>query len=118
VIIWIIDAEQWPRASLRAELIERGYDAVGFVDIGAALRNVFQKPRVIILELRGQMLTAAALEALTATDIPIVLLGGAAELDDTLVQRFHWAATFRRPVLLGDVADFIQRLVPPENPRH
>src|SRR5215471_17474158 len=28
-VVWIIDAEQWPRALLRAELIERGFDAVG-----------------------------------------------------------------------------------------
>ena len=32
-VIWIIDAEQWPRALLRAELIERGYDAVGYVTV-------------------------------------------------------------------------------------
>jgi hypothetical protein len=28
-VVWIIDPDQWPRAMLRAELIERGVDAVG-----------------------------------------------------------------------------------------
>ena len=35
--VWVIDSEQWPRACLRAELIERGYDAYGFISIGDAL---------------------------------------------------------------------------------
>jgi hypothetical protein len=116
MIVWIIDAEQWPRANLRAELIERGYDAVGFVDISAALRNLFQKPDIIVLELRGQALPAGSLEALTATGVPIVLLGGAGELEDPLLRRFQWAATFRRPVRLGDVADLIQRISPLSEP--
>ena len=32
-VVWIIDVDQWPRAMLRAELIERGYDAVGYVTV-------------------------------------------------------------------------------------
>src|SRR5689334_9573424 len=36
-VVWIVDAEHWPRAYLRAELIERGYDAVGFVGVREAL---------------------------------------------------------------------------------
>ena len=35
--VWIVSADQWPRAYLRAELIERGYDAVGFVTMKDAL---------------------------------------------------------------------------------
>jgi len=33
-LIWIIDAEQWPRVLLRAELIERGFDG-GAVELNA-----------------------------------------------------------------------------------
>jgi hypothetical protein len=35
-VVWIIDAEQWPRALLRAELIEAGYEAIGFVRLALA----------------------------------------------------------------------------------
>jgi hypothetical protein len=27
--VWVVDADHWPRAELRALLIERGYDAMG-----------------------------------------------------------------------------------------
>ena len=39
-ILWVIDSEQWPRAMLRAELIERGYDPYGFITIGDALDSL------------------------------------------------------------------------------
>src|SRR5438105_15757625 len=52
-VIWIIDADHWPRALLRAELIERGYDAVGFVTDDDAVRVIPQRrPDVIVVELR------------------------------------------------------------------
>jgi len=38
-ILWVIDSEQ-PRALLRAELIERGYDPYGFITISDALDSL------------------------------------------------------------------------------
>jgi len=65
-VVWIIDSEQWPRACLRAELIERGYDAYGFITIGDALDALSQtaspKPESIVLELRGQNVTKQLVE--------------------------------------------------------
>ena len=38
--IWIIDAEQWPRAMLRAEMIDRGFDAVGYIAVRDAIDSL------------------------------------------------------------------------------
>ena len=66
VIVWIVDSEHWPRACLRAELIERGYDAVGFLELEKALAAIrapdLRKPRAIVLELRDQVLSPPTLE--------------------------------------------------------
>src|SRR5262249_20368399 len=110
-IIWVIDSEQWPRACLRAELIERGYDAVGFAELKhalSALRNKGQKrPDIIVLELRGQGVTRKGLGALVAVGAPFILLGGAHELNDPLVHEFRFAAVLKRPITLGKIADVI-----------
>ena len=61
LVIRIIGNEQWPRACLRAELIERGYAALGFERLFHALselnRAVMKKAQIIVLELRGQKIT-------------------------------------------------------------
>src|SRR5262245_58396348 len=35
--VWIVDSEQWPRACLCAELIERGLDGRGFITLKDAV---------------------------------------------------------------------------------
>src|SRR5215831_11062449 len=84
--LWIVDAEQWPRACLRAELIERGYDAYGFVTMGDALESLLKgtssKPEAIVLELRGQDLTPETTDKIRSLGIPVILLGGNSELND------------------------------------
>jgi DNA-binding response OmpR family regulator len=113
--IWIVDAEHWPRSLLRAELIERGYDAVGFAaagDAAAALRSgTPSKPDLLVVELRGQSMRRDLLAALTEPGIPIVVLGGAVELDDPLLSETHWEAVFRRPFTIGAVADEVALLL-------
>src|SRR5262249_50523834 len=37
IAVWIVDGEQWPRACLCAELIERGLDGRGFVTLQDAV---------------------------------------------------------------------------------
>ena len=44
VPIWIVAADHWPRALLRAELIERGYDATGFATLEDAVRRLMLPP--------------------------------------------------------------------------
>ena len=111
-VLWVIDSEQWPRACLRAELIERGYDAHGFITIDDALdslsRGTSPKPKIIILELRGQNLTAESIEAIRNLQIPTVVLGGSTEFNDPLIQSRNWDFVMKRPVALGNIADAVQ----------
>ena len=116
-VLWVIDSEQWPRACLRAELIERGYDPYGFITIGDALdslswRQPPSNPELIILELRGQDLTEQLIESVRALQIPTIVLGGAAELNEHLVQAQEWQLVLKRPVSLGKIADAVENIVP------
>jgi DNA-binding NtrC family response regulator len=112
-VVWIVDREHWPRACLRAELIERGYDAVGFLELDQAMAAIrapdLHKPRVIVLELRDQVLTPSALESLADSKIPVIALTGAQELNNPLVRDFAWASVLSRPFALGNVADAVER---------
>lgn len=115
-ILWVVDREQWPRACLRAELIERGYDPYGFILLDDAL-DYFStgrspKPKALILELWGQKLTSLSLQILQDLAIQTIVLGGSADLNDPLVQNRKWDVVLRRPFSLGEVADVIERLVP------
>jgi DNA-binding response OmpR family regulator len=113
-IIWIISAEQWPRAMLRAELIEQGYDAVGYLTIDQTLielsRSPGQKPQIIILDLNGQEITRARLCALLGEGIPVVILGGAVELASPLLGECSWAGILRRPFMIRQVVDLIKQV--------
>lgn len=90
--MWIVDSEHWPRACLRVELIERGYDAVGYIELDRALAALrcsrSGQPRVIVLEVRGQILSREKLAALADTHIPIIALAGVSERSDPLVKNF------------------------------
>jgi hypothetical protein len=115
-VIWIVDSEQWPRACLRAELIERGYDPYGFIRIGDALdslsRRGYPKPNGIVLELRGQTITAELLRSVRDLAVPTIVLGGGPELSDPLVFNYKWENVLKRPVSLGAIADLIQKVAP------
>jgi hypothetical protein len=115
-VLWVVDKEQWPRACLRAELIERGYDPYGFILLDDALdylsKGKSPKPEALILELRGQNLTSRSLQVLQNLMIPTIVLGGIVDLNDPLVQSRQWKVVFRRPFSLGEVADSVERIVP------
>jgi DNA-binding NtrC family response regulator len=115
-VLWVVDVEQWPRACLRAELIERGYNPYGFIAITDALdwlaRGRSPKPKAIVLELRGQNLTAQAIEAIRRLQVPTILLGGSSELNDPIIANSHWDFVQKRPVSLGRIADLVEELVP------
>jgi len=96
-------------------LIERGYDPYGFITIDDALeslsRGTSPLPAALILELRGQNLTHELVEAIRNLGVTTILLGGATELSDVLVQNYKWDVVLKRPFSLGDVADIVERLV-------
>ena len=110
-VLWVIDSEQWPRACLRAELIERGYDPYGFITITDALNSVARgespKPELIILELRGQDLSPRSIAAIRNLQIPTIALGGSAELNEPIIKEQRWERVLKRPVSLGHVADTV-----------
>ena len=114
-VLWVVDSEQWPRACLRAELIERGFDPYGFITISDALdslsRTESSKPEVIILELREQNLTTELVQAIRNLRISTILLGGNAELNEPLIQQEKWTIVLKRPVSLGKIADVVQEIV-------
>jgi hypothetical protein len=115
-VVWIVDSEQWPRACLRAELIERGYDAHGFLTINDALdalrRGVSPKPEALVLELRGQDCTPQLIESIRNLGAPTILLGGGSELNDPEIAKRQWDGILKRPFSLGTVADLVEKLVP------
>jgi AmiR/NasT family two-component response regulator len=114
-IIWIIDREQWPRAYLRAELIERGFDAIGFIEVSQAIAAIndpdYLKPQLIILELHDFSFTQDEWDTLARTSIPMIALGGAVELNQEWVRNFQWMAVIQRPFSIGKVADVAEGLL-------
>ena len=119
-IVWIIDNEHWPRACLRAELIERGFEAVGFAELPRALADLqyayTSKPSLMVLELRHQPIKAEELLVIKQTGIPIIAFSGAAEWRDPLVQEFPWTAILHRPFTIGEVADLVQKMIRLDEP--
>ena len=114
--VWIINSQHWPRAYLRAELLERGCDAIGFVTLSQALAALHHpgtlRPRAIVLELRGPPpARSEELSALARTGIPTIILGGAIELNEKSVGEFGWAAVIKRPFTIGTVADVVEDIL-------
>jgi DNA-binding response OmpR family regulator len=98
-VVWIIDSEQWPRALLRAELIELGFDAVGYLTVEDALAAFPRRfPDLIVIDLSGQPRDAVA--KLLEIGVPVIAIAGAQEAVDQ-----PFIAVMRRPVSLGEIAD-------------
>jgi len=69
-VVWIVDVEQWPRAMLRAELIERGFDAAGYVTVRDAIDSLpWRRSAAIVVDLRGQPLPLV--ERLLGSSVPL-----------------------------------------------
>lgn len=114
-VVWIIDSQQWPRANLCAELIERGFNAIGFIEISQAMAMLGDpdhvKPRLIVLELRGQSFSQNDLDVLAESGIPAVAIGGEVELNEKSIRKLKWAAVLQRPLSIGNVADVVEGLL-------
>lgn len=119
-LIWVIDADHWPRAYLRAELIERGYEAVGFMTVGDALAALAlrpaRQPLLAAIDLHGQSLDHEHLAPLLRAGFPVVAVGGIGEWETEDARSLPWAATLRRPLTIGGIADEIGRLLPHRRP--
>jgi hypothetical protein len=102
--VWIIDAEHWPRALLRGELIERGCDAIGFVAVDDALRTIPSRwPGVIVVEIRT--LARREAERLFGASIPVIGIAPASH--EPWIDELPFVKVLRRPVSIGEIADFV-----------
>jgi DNA-binding response OmpR family regulator len=107
-VVWVIDAEQWPRALLRAELIERGFDAVARITVRDAVESLPERlPDAIVVDLRGQPLPLV--ERLRGLGVPVVIVAGTPEIND--LPGGEWVAVMRRPVSIGEIADRVAVVV-------
>ena len=118
--IWIVNADHWPRAYLRAELIERGYDAIGFETLKDAIDRLTPghgaPPALLIIDLHGQVLSDGDRRELSRRAVPILaLVDAAASADEPPVPL---AGTLHRPLTIGAIADAVDRLPgrPPDAP--
>ena len=116
-VVWLVDNDHWPRAELRALLIERGYDAVGIETLrDAVLRARLPgavMPAVIVVDLAAQDAGEALLAALFATRVAVIAIGGAVEWQQESARGRGWAAFLRRPITLGEIADAVARSLTP-----
>jgi hypothetical protein len=114
-LIWVIDREQWPRANLRALLLDHGFDALVFVELAGALAALkdphYPKPFIVVLELHGLSPTEEEVDTLTRLSIPMVGLAGAVEMSQEWIRKIQWAALIQRPNIIGQVVDTIEELV-------
>lgn len=114
--VWIIDRQHWPRALLRGELLESGLDAVGFVSIEDALADLdldaAPRPDMIVLELKGLGDDRDEnLARLAGTGLPVILLGGAVELNKDAIRYGKWAGVLKRPFTLGQIVQLVKELL-------
>jgi hypothetical protein len=113
--IWVIGSDHWPRAYLRAELIERGHDAVGYLGIRDAVVDLAlapsRRPRLVVVDLLGQIEDEPLVAALFRQGAPVVALAGATAATEERLLLHPWAAFLRRPLTIGQVADVVDRLL-------
>ena len=117
--IWIVSAEQWPRAYLRAELIERGYDAVGFVAMKDAIIRLMlarsRTPALLVVDLHGQdvqhmqQMNEKMRATLIREHVPLLVVADGAHRDDGRLG--PTVRTLRRPITIGAIADTVDRLM-------
>jgi hypothetical protein len=113
VPIWIVGADHWPRALLRAELIERGYDATGFVTLEDAVRRLMlppaRRPVLLVLDRHDQVVDERTSALLSRAGVPILVVADIAHPGGEplvpVVEILH------RPVTMGSIADAVDRLI-------
>lgn len=98
---------------MRAELIERGYEAVGFGEVNEALRafryRLYARPQLIILELKDLGDEEQRVPALAGLGIPIILLAGLGAEQRAILKERWWAVLLKRPLTIGRVVEEVER---------
>lgn len=112
----IVSPDQWPRALLRAELLEAGYDAIGARTLSAALRYPATQPgrgpvRLIIVDQRVVEREASEVRARLAAKHTGSLWFLLAHSSGALPAG-DWDAVLRRPQSIGQVVEAVGRVLP------
>jgi DNA-binding response OmpR family regulator len=110
--VWIVNADHWPRAYLRAELIERGYDATGFEDLqDVVIRLGLRAPRpeLLVVEAPTGELPMGLRQFLAAQNVPVLAVVAAGAETRALDLDIE---PLRRPLTIGAIADAVERRVP------
>jgi hypothetical protein len=111
--VLLVLPDQWPRALLRAELREEGYDAVGARSLEEAMvyrPEVPERGPVRLVLVEGDAVGEGALADLLARhgNPPAVLLAHAGQE----IPPGPWLRVIRRPVSIADLARVVRELVP------
>jgi CheY-like chemotaxis protein len=111
--VLLVLPDQWPRALLRAELREEGYDAVGARSLEEAMvyrPELPERGRVRLLLVDGSEVSEAALADLLTRhgNPPAVLLAHTAQE----IPQGPWVRVLRRPVSIAELARVVRELVP------
>jgi hypothetical protein len=89
---------------LRAELIERGIDAVGYLRPAEALARLGARfPDLIVVDVRDT--TREEIADLFKVGMPVIGIVGIPE--PPWLADFNWAVLLRRPVSIGEIADAV-----------
>jgi hypothetical protein len=110
IAVWIVDGEQWPRACLCAELIERGLDGLGFITLQDAVHALSRPgvttPDILVFDSLDQHVTKEMLDSVSSLGVPTILVSGNSELE--LIRNHSWSVVLTRPTSLGAIADEVQ----------
>lgn len=107
-VVFVIATDWKLRAAVRAELRERGIDALGMdsaEDVGRALAGG-ATPAVVVLEANAEMAGDPAIRGLVAR-VPTVLVASRTET----VALPRVAAVFYRPVRIGEIVERVSELL-------
>jgi hypothetical protein len=107
-VVFVIATEWKLRAAVRAELRERGIDALGIdsaEDVGRALAGGAM-PAVIVLEANAELARHPAIQSLVGR-VPTILV--ASRTETAPLPRV--AAVFYRPVRIGEIVEKVSELL-------
>lgn len=112
----VVEPDQWPRAIMRAALIEAGYDAIGSRGLAASLRIPAADPvrgSVVAVVVDNDALAAASIDV--GRSFRQRFRGAAMVLiarPTRAAARGSWAAVLKRPASVADVVDAVRRVAP------
>ena len=116
----IVSDDQWLRAGLRGELRERGFDAVGARDLGEATRVARPErgrgPVGLVVVDQASLGAEPRVDAVNALrratwQARLVLLAPR----NRKAADGPWTDILRRPITVGDIADYISQILPDEH---